>query len=229
MLELIIFGIIVGCVFIFLIFAGGCYLIKSMSANLFLVRFNSLLNKDEFIDKKTIYNLHKRYAFAYRLFNIFHNDNINEFIATYENLENEINKYNEKFVKEEKNKYLDLFSNIDNKSLDEQQKTVCVRNQNATLVVAGAGTGKTLTICGKVKYLLNKGINANELLLISFTNKACDELSERLTKISNTNIKAQTFHKFALNVINEKLKIADENYANRIISEIFKDLVNNDF
>ena len=79
MLELIIFGIIVGCVFIFFIFAGVCYLIKSMSANLFLVRFNSLLNKDEFIDKKTIYNLHKRYAFAYRLFNIFHNDNINEY------------------------------------------------------------------------------------------------------------------------------------------------------
>lgn len=229
MLELIIFGIIVGCVFIFLLFAGGCYLIKSISANLFLVKFNNLLNKDEFIDKKTIYNLHKRYAFAYRLFNIFHNDNIDEFISTYEKLEDEINKHNEQFVQEEKNKYIDLFSNIDNKSLDEQQKTVCVRNQNATLVVAGAGTGKTLTICGKVKYLLSKGINANEVLLISFTNKACNELSERLTKISNANITAQTFHKFALSVINEKLKIADENYANRIISEIFRDLVNNDF
>ena len=77
MLELMIFGIIVGCVFIFLIFAGGCYLIKSMSANLFLVKFNKLLNEEEFIDKKTIYNLHKRYSFAYRLFNIFHNENIN--------------------------------------------------------------------------------------------------------------------------------------------------------
>lgn len=158
MLELIIFGIIVGCVFIFLLFAGCCYLIKSMSANLFLVKFNNLLDKDEFIDKKTIYNLHKRYAFAYRLFNIFHNDNIDEFISTYQNLEKEIDKHNEKFVKEEKDRYFNLFSNIDNKSLDEQQKTVCVRNQNATLVIAGAGTGKTLTICGKVKYLLSKGI-----------------------------------------------------------------------
>lgn len=229
MLELIIFGIIVGCVFIFLLFAGCCYLIKSMSANLFLVKFNNLLDKDEFIDKKTIYNLHKRYAFAYRLFNIFHNDNIDEFISTYQNLEKEIDKHNEKFVKEEKDRYFNLFSNIDNKSLDEQQKTVCVRNQNATLVIAGAGTGKTLTICGKVKYLLSKGINANELLLISFTNKACDELSERLTKISNTNIKAQTFHKFALNVIDEKLKIADENYAYRVVGEIFRELVNSDF
>lgn len=229
MFELIIFGIIVGCVFIFLLFAGCCYLIKSMSANLFLVKFNNLLDKDEFIDKKTIYNLHKRYAFVYRLFNIFHNDNIDEFISTYQNLEKEIDKHNEKFVKEEKDRYFNLFSNIDNKSLDEQQKTVCVRNQNATLVVAGAGTGKTLTICGKVKYLLSKGINANEVLLISFTNKACNELSERLTKISNANITAQTFHKFALSIINEKLKIADENYANRIISEIFRDLVNNDF
>lgn len=229
MLELIIFGIIVGCVFIFLLFAGCCYLIKSMSANLFLVKFNNLLDKDEFIDKKTIYNLNKRYAFAYRLFNIFHNDNIDEFISTYQNLEKEIDKHNEQFVKDEKDRYFNLFSNIDNKSLDEQQKTVCVRNQNATLVIAGAGTGKTLTICGKVKYLLSKGIKANELLLISFTNKACDELSERLTKISNTNIKAQTFHKFALNVIDEKLKIADENYAYRVVGEIFRELVNSDF
>ena len=229
MLEFIIFGIIVGCVFIFLLFAGICYLMKSMSANLFLVKFNNLLDKNEFIDKKTTHGLRKKYAFTYKLFNLFHNDIIDEFMLTYQNLEKEIDKHNEKFVKEEKDRYFNLFSNIDNKSLDEQQKTVCVRNQNATLVVAGAGTGKTLTICGKVKYLLSKGINANELLLISFTNKACDELSERLTKISNTNIKAQTFHKFALNVIDEKLKIADENYAYRVVGEIFRELVNSDF
>ena len=229
MLELIIFGIIVGCLFIFFIFAGVCYLIKTMSANLFLVKFNNLLDKNEFIDKKTTHGLRKQYAFTYKLFNLFHNDIIDEFMLTYQNLEKEIDKHNEKFVKEEKDRYFNLFSNIDNKSLDEQQKTVCVRNQNATLVIAGAGTGKTLTICGKVKYLLSKGINANEVLLISFTNKACDELSERLKKISNANITAQTFHKFALSVINEKLKIADENYANRIIGEIFRDLVNNDF
>ena len=229
MLELIIFGIIVGCVFLFFVFAGVCYLIKTMSANLFLVKFNNLLDKNEFIDKKTTHGLRKKYAFTYKLFNLFHNDIIDEFMLTYQNLEKEIDKHNEKFVKEEKDRYFNLFSNIDNKSLDEQQKTVCVRNQNATLVVAGAGTGKTLTICGKVKYLLSKGINANELLLISFTNKACDELSERLTKISNTNIKAQTFHKFALNVIDEKLKIADENYAYRVVGEIFRELVNSDF
>lgn len=229
MLELIIFGVIVGCFAIFLLFAGVCYLIKFTSANLFLTNFRSLIEKNEFIDMKTTHNLQTRYAFAYRLFNVFHNDNIEEFLSTYKNLENEINKYNEKFVKEEKDRFFNLFSNIDNKSLDEQQQTVCVRNQNATLVVAGAGTGKTLTICGKVKYLLSKGINANEVLLISFTNKACDELSERLKKISNANITAQTFHKFALSVINDKVKIADENYANRIIREIFRELINTDF
>ena len=229
MLDFVVFGIIFGCLFIFILFAGVCCMIKSISASLFLSEFNSLMSKDEFIDKKTIYNLHKRYAFAYLLFNIFHNDNINKFISIYKKLEDEINKHNEQFVKEEKNRYLELFSNIDSKSLDDQQKTVCVRNQNATLVVAGAGTGKTLTICGKVKYLLSKGINANEMLLISFTNKACDELSARLQKISKANIAVQTFHKFALSVINEKLKIADENYANRIIGEIFQDLISNDF
>ena len=204
-------------------------MIKTLSSYLFLYKLNHLINKNEFIDKKTTFYLQKRYKFAYKLFNIFQTKTINKFLSHYKNLEKEINQLNEQFVEEEKNNYVELFSSIDNKSLDEQQKTVCVRNQNATLVVAGAGTGKTLTICGKVRYLLSKGINANEILLISFTNKVCDELSERLVKISNTKIKAQTFHKFALSVINEKLKIADEDYASRIIGEIFKELVNNDF
>ena len=102
MLELIIFGIIVGCVFMFFVFAGVCYLIKTMSANLFLVKFNNLLDKNEFIDKKTTHGLRKKYAFTYKLFNLFHNDIIDEFMLTYQNLEKEIDKHNEKFVKEEK-------------------------------------------------------------------------------------------------------------------------------
>ena len=225
----LMFGIVLGYVFIMFLFAGVCYAIKTMCAKSFLSHFNKLKKQKEFIDKKATHKLLCRYAFAYRVYTFFRNEDIHKFMTSYKNLEKEINEFNEKFVKEEKNKYSDLFSNISNKSLDEQQRTVCVRNQNATLVVAGAGTGKTLTICGKVKYLLSKGMKPDEILLISFTNKACNELSERLTKTSKVSITAQTFHKFALSVINEKLKIADENYANKITNEIFKDLINNDF
>ncbi|MBR3885094.1 MAG: UvrD-helicase domain-containing protein [Clostridia bacterium] len=229
MLEIIVGASIFACVVLFLLLAVLFCLIKTIAAKLFLCEFSCLKEKNEFIDKKTISKILKKYAFAYKLLNIFHNEDIDKFVSIYENFEQITKKYNDQFVNEEKIKYSNLFLNIDNKSLDNQQQNVCVRNQNATLVVAGAGTGKTLTICGKVKYLLEKGIDSNEILLISFTNKACDELSQRLTKITNVNIKAQTFHKFALGVIGEKLKIADENYVNRIIEKCFKELICCDF
>lgn len=226
---LFIILVIVGCLGIFFGGARICFLLKLASAKRFLAEYNKLINKNEFIDKKTTYSLQTKYKFAYNLYDLYNNNTTDNFSNIYSKLEKLIDEFNNEYVKQETDKYNNLFSNIDGKALDEQQKTVCVRNQNATLVIAGAGTGKTLTICGKVKYLLEKGINANEMLLISFTNKACDELSERLTKISDTNIKAQTFHKFALSVIDKKLKIADENYSNKIITEILNDLLNNDF
>jgi len=55
--------------------------------------------------------------------------------------------------------------------LDQQQRLAVAVDEKCNLVVAGAG--KTLTISGKVKYLVDKkGINAKDILLISYTKKA---------------------------------------------------------
>ena len=79
-----------------------------------------------------------------------------------------------------------LLDNIDGKSLDNQQRNAVVINNDANLIIAGAGSGKTLTIAAKVKYLVDsKGIDPSKILLISFTNKAADEMQERITKKLN--------------------------------------------
>lgn len=63
-----------------------------------------------------------------------------------------------------------ILSDIDGKSLDPQQRRVVVCDENRNLVLAGAGSGKTLTIAGKVKYLCTEtAVSPEDILLIAFT------------------------------------------------------------
>lgn len=87
--------------------------------------------------------------------------------------------------------------------LDACQREACVSDEVATLVVAGAGSGKTTTIQKKVEYLVRvKGIDPNDILLLSFTNKAADEMTARLAEsMPHARIVASTFHKFGLEIV----------------------------
>ena len=64
------------------------------------------------------------------------------------------------------------------------------------LIIASAGTGKTSTIVGRIAYLLKNGIKPNEILLLTFTNKAANEMKERISKYFDEAkyIEAGTFH-----------------------------------
>lgn len=64
------------------------------------------------------------------------------------------------------------------------------------LVIAGAGAGKTTTVAAKVKYLVEKrGIKPEQILVISFTNKAVGELRDKINKALKINCPVTTFHK----------------------------------
>ncbi|EHO19559.1 hypothetical protein HMPREF9466_01490 [Fusobacterium necrophorum subsp. funduliforme 1_1_36S] len=63
---------------------------------------------------------------------------------------------NNHFIETELENTNDFFSNIDGKSLDRQQRIAVITDEEANLVVAGAGSGKTLTISAKAKYLVKK-------------------------------------------------------------------------
>ncbi len=70
------------------------------------------------------------------------------------------------------------------------------------LIIAGAGTGKTTTVVGKIKYLLKSGkCRPEDILVLSFTNASASEMSERIAKETGCNIAASTFHKLGLNII----------------------------
>ena len=116
-----------------------------------------------------------------------------------------------------------IFTGIDdNVSLDEQQRLTIINDSKYTMIVAGAGSGKTTTMAAKVKYLVEiKKINPKDIVMISFTNKAVDELKQRIQKDFKINCLICTFHKFGLILLNDKkLKIISDAYD--IVLEFFE-------
>ncbi len=88
-------------------------------------------------------------------------------------------------------------------TLTEQQCTAIATDEDATLVLAGAGTGKTSVIVGKaVDLVANQGILPHEILLLAFNRKAVDEIRSRLPhNVSGVNV--STFHSFGMSIISD--------------------------
>lgn len=89
--------------------------------------------------------------------------------------------------------------------LDSEQQAIVFDESKHLLVVAGAGSGKTLTILGKINYLVNiKKIDKDDILCISFTREASLSLKNKIKKEFNFNMNVYTFHKLALEILKEK-------------------------
>ena len=100
-----------------------------------------------------------------------------------------------------------------------EKQLEAVKSLENTLVVAGAGSGKTFTIVNKIKYLLDNNIyKENELLIISFTNESVNDLKRKI----DYDLDIMTFHKLAITLINNPdMKISNEYYLKFIINEYF--------
>lgn len=139
------------------------------------------------------------------------NPPIDSFKRVYSDIYNWKKEQNQNFLKAEAHAMKAFFADIDGKSLDEQQQNAVMTNEDNTLVLAGAGSGKTLTISAKVKYLVERlGVQPDEILLISFTKASADEMTERVQKKLGIPITAVTFHKLGLEIITSLSKARPE-------------------
>lgn len=113
---------------------------------------------------------------------------------------------------------------VGNQTLDKYQLKAVKSNAKNLLVIAGAGSGKTLTIVGKIKYLLSKGIFPNEILCLTFTKAAAQSLENRLKK-ENINMKVHTFHSLGYSFVKNKLKInlTQDSTLNSVVEKTIKE------
>ena len=90
------------------------------------------------------------------------------------------------------------------KELNPEQLDVVLRGDGPCLVLAGAGSGKTRTITYRVAYLLEHGIPADQILLVTFTNKAAREMLSRVEGLLGASLKGLwggTFHSVANRIL----------------------------
>lgn len=108
---------------------------------------------------------------------------------------------NEHFVENQLSTCAQYFETVLTYPLDVQQREAVVSLEDNVLVISSAGSGKTMTTVGKVRYLIDvQHVPAEKILLITFTRKAAESLSERL---GEKQLKCRTFHKLALDIIGE--------------------------
>ena len=107
---------------------------------------------------------------------------------------------------------------VDKYILDDNQMQLLLNNKNS-FVIAGAGSGKTLTILGKVNYLIeNENVLPENILLISFTNASVNDLKKKV----KYNVNIFTFHKLAMYILDKnkiKYNICKTNILKYIINE----------
>ena len=115
-----------------------------------------------------------------------------------------IKERNEEYIENELIEYKDFFDSVVSKPLTVQQRKCIIVDEAHNLIVAGAGTGKTSTIVGKVGYLLKKGVvNPDEVLMMSFGRHARDEMTERIKSKLNAKVDVRTFHSLGYHVIGQ--------------------------
>ena len=117
-----------------------------------------------------------------------------------ETFETDTKQANERYINQELKDNSDLFDDLGGKSLDSQQREAIVVDEDAVKIIAGAGSGKTFTIQGKVKYLTEKrDVDPSEILAISFSNASVDDLKERIAEP----IDIKTFHKVGKDILTQ--------------------------
>lgn len=200
------------------------------------LEYNNIFNNDIFLEYDDTYEktnglLPNKIDFKIRyIFDIFnyikYKNKYNELSYLISNTKNKIDEHNNILFNKEKNNFKNICGKVESKELDDQQIDAIVRKNKNQLVIAGAGSGKTTTIVGKVKYLLlTKQYNPEDILLLSFTNASASEMKDRVKKETNIDLDVMTFHKLGLEIIK---KGYDKNFKifDKELYQVVKSLIN---
>ena len=126
---------------------------------------------------------------------------------------------------------------MDLSSLNEMQKLAVTTTEGALIVMAGAGSGKTKVLTNRIAYLIESlGINPYNILAVTFTNKAANEMKERVEKLLDRSVNGlwiSTFHSLCARFLRREISvlgkyrqnfvIIDEDDSLKVLKEVMKD------
>ena len=119
------------------------------------------------------------------------------------------------------------------KQLNSQQRIAATHVEGPVLVLAGAGSGKTRVVTYRIAHLLKIGVPSSEILAVTFTNKAADEMRQRIFYLTQETILSCTFHSLCARILRESIThlnyrsdftIYDEEDSEKVIRECLKTL-----
>lgn len=216
-------------------------------AEKFNVELNEFLSNNIYYSRRSYASFINNYKGLYEYFNalkdsgmLLHyckNNNVpieilETFLSQYQNIKGVIDTHNVSFIESSmrtEKVYLDnILKEIDPMILlDNDQRKAVLVDEDYCLIIAGAGAGKTTTVAAKVKYLVDKkGVDPKEILVISFTNKAVNELKERINKNLKIDCPITTFHSTGNAILrkqsDEKLNIKEESFLFSVVNDYLK-------
>jgi DNA helicase-2/ATP-dependent DNA helicase PcrA len=113
--------------------------------------------------------------------------------------------------------------------LNTEQYQAATSTHKRNLIIASAGTGKTSTIVGRIGFLLQNGIKPQEIMLLTFTNKAAAEMIERVASFFGKNtaskIEAGTFHAVSyrwLKKLNSKVVLKQQRELKTLFRSVYE-------
>lgn len=121
--------------------------------------------------------------------------------------------------------------------LNDAQKEAVLHVNGPLLVVAGAGSGKTHTVTTRIIHLMEKGVDPSEILGLTFTNKAAEEMRQRIFRSTSSHVEISTFHSLGAKILRESAEhlgyptdfaIYDQEDRLKVLSACMKELGIND-
>ena len=125
---------------------------------------------------------------------------------------------------------------LDLSNLNQKQYSAVTSANKYIRVIAGAGSGKTRVLTNRISYLIESGVSPRNILAITFTNKASNEMKQRVIDALDGMIHSPliaTFHSFCVRFLKEEIEsigyprdfnIIDEEDKTKLVKEILKDL-----
>lgn len=182
--------------------------------------FEDFINQDEFISRKEFEKFHKSIKDKVEYIKKLNESKllsslcvntecstILKYVSRINNIEEEVESHNKQYLIEKKNQYKEYLDHIlddcdPNIVLDDDQRNCVLSDEDYSLIIAGAGAGKTTTVAAKIKYLVDiKKVNPKDILVVSFTNKAVGELRERVNQQLHIDCPITTFHSTGIAII----------------------------